>query len=61
MPPNILSTERRDYGVGRNEKGHAALTKRPNKGSEDDRLTAETGEEREARLQQMRDCCYVCS
>ena len=26
-----------------------------------DRLTEETGEEREARLQQMRDCCYVCS
>ena len=33
--PNLLSTERRDYGVGGNEKGHAALTKRPNKGSED--------------------------
>ena len=26
-----------------------------------ERLAAETGEEREARLQQMRDCCYVCS
>ena len=26
-----------------------------------DRLAAETGEEREARLQQMRDYCYVCS
>ena len=26
-----------------------------------DRLAAETGEEREARLQQMRDCCYLCS
>ena len=26
-----------------------------------DRLTAETDEEREARHQQMRDCCYVCS
>ena len=26
-----------------------------------DTLTAETGEDREARLQQMRDCCYVCS
>ena len=26
-----------------------------------ERLAAETGEEREARFQQMRDCCYVCS
>ena len=26
-----------------------------------DRLAAETGEEREARLQQMRDCCYLCT
>ena len=30
-----LRTERRDYGVGVNEKGHAALTKQPNKGNED--------------------------
>ena len=30
-----LSTERRDYGIGGNEKGHTALTIRPNKGNKD--------------------------
>ena len=31
----LVRTERRDYGVGGNEKGHAAMTKRPNKGNKD--------------------------
>ena len=56
------------YGSGENETELDALY-RALRGKREscsvcalpDRLTAETGEEREARLQQMRDCCYVCS
>ena len=56
------------YGSGENEteldplyralRGEREL--QPMRATSHDRLTAETGEEREARLQQMRDCCYVC-
>ena len=50
----------RGYGVGGNEKGHAALTKRPNKGNADETAaragqTRRAAERRESTLQQMRD------
>ena len=64
MLQNLLRTERRDYGVGGNDKGHAALTKRPNKGNEDrgrgesrtelDDRAAHDLERRESTLQQVR-------
>ena len=59
------------YGSGENEieldalyralRGERERELQRMRATSHDRLTAETGEEREARLQQMRDCCYVCS